>query len=113
MYINKQNFKSRIGIPIYKSLESILTSEWNNEFEKLRQNRMIQGWFRYGSIRFKSKKHDNIGSAIKRLQKYNETGNGEFLVDAANLCMIEFTQENHDDFHFESIDDGEHVEEVK
>lgn len=94
------------------SYEEIKKSQWNPKFEKLRLNRMILGFFRYGFITGNTKRYDNIGSAIKRLKKYQETGNSEFLVDAANLCMIEFTQENHENFHFESIDDGEHTKQI-
>lgn len=94
------------------SLDEIKHSQWNEEFEKLRMNRMVLGYFRYGPILGNIKKYKNIESAIKRLQKYQETGNGEYLVDAANLCMIEFTQENHTNFHFKSIDDGEHTETI-
>jgi hypothetical protein len=95
------------------SYEEIKKDQWNFKFEKLRLNRMILGFFRYGFIKGNSKKYDNIGSAIKRLEKYQETGNSEYLVDAANLCMIEFTQENHENFHFDSIDDGEHTKQIK
>lgn len=91
------------------SLQEIEKSQWNLKFEELRKNRMILGWFRYGFITGNKKKYANIESAILRLKKYQETGNSEFLVDAANLCMIEFTQENHPNFHFNSVDDGIHT----
>jgi len=95
------------------SLKEIQRSQWNPKFEILRLNRMVLGFFRYGFITGNKSKYDNINSAIRRLAKYQETGNSEFLVDAANLCMIEFTQENHKDFHFESVDDGEHTKEIE
>jgi len=91
------------------TLEEIEVRQSNPTFERLRTNRMVNGFFRYGDIKGNVKKYDNIGSAIRRLQKYQETGNGEHLVDAANLCMIEFTQQNHKRFHFESEDDVEHT----
>lgn len=94
------------------NLKEIEADRWNPKFEKLRKNRMILGWFRYGPIRGNKKKYANIDSAILRLKKYQETGNSEFLVDAANLCMIEFTQENHPNFHFETVDDGVHTKQI-
>lgn len=102
-----------VEIPSIPSLDELKKSQWNNKFEELRLNRMLLGFFRYGFMLGNTRKYDNIGSAIKRLQKYQETGNAEFLIDAANLCMIEFTQENHRNFHFKSIDDGEHTKLIK
>lgn len=95
------------------SYDEIKESQWNPLFEKLRLNRMVLGFFRYGLITGNKNKYANVDSAILRLQKYQETGNSEFLVDAANLCMIEFTQENHPKFHFDSIDDGIHTKQIK
>lgn len=105
---------SEVEVEKSKSLNinDIKKSQCNPKFEELRTNRMIMGFFRYGFVKKEKQKYDNIGSAIIRLQKYQKTGNSECLVDVANLCMIEFTQENHDDFHFNSVDDGEHTKEV-
>lgn len=95
------------------TLTEIKKSQWSERFEELRVNRMILGFFRYGPIKGNPKKYDIIGSAIKRLQAYQETGNGEYLVDSANMCMIEFMREQHPNYHFESVDDGDHAEEIK
>jgi hypothetical protein len=46
---------------------------------------------------------------LNRLHKFKETGNKEFLVDVANLCLIEFEECDHHNKNFKSIDDGEHV----
>lgn len=94
------------------TLEEIKETQSCPEFERLRENRMVMGFFRYGSIKKNVNKYDNIGSAIKRLQKYQESGNAEHLVDAANLCMIEFSQRNHGNFHFHGQDDAEHTNEL-
>lgn len=99
--------------PLQKSISELKELQWCVEFEELRKNRMVLGTFRYGDYKAPTaKKYDRIGSAIKRLQKYQETGNSEFLVDAANLCMIEFDVPNHKNAHFKSVDDGEHVKEI-
>ena len=115
----KNAWRWKCGLPdvepkakITKTLEEIKESQSNKEFEKLCENRMVLGYFRYGEIKGNKSKYDNIGSAIIRLNKYIETGNSEFLVDAVNLCMIEFTQENHPNFHFHSIDDGIHTKQI-
>lgn len=84
-----------------------------HEFELLRRNRLIQGWFRYRhDFNKPSGEFDAIESAIGRLKSYQKTGNQEYLVDAANLCAIEFalpTQEHH---YFESGHDGEHAQKL-
>ncbi len=76
------------------------------------KNRMMLGFFRYGPVKNNSVKYNNIESAIKRLRNYQSKGNQEDLVDTANLCLIEFIQENHPNTHFESVDDGEHTEQI-
>jgi hypothetical protein len=94
------------------SLEEIEIKQSNPRFEKLRTNRMVMGYFRYGEMFGNKKKYDNVGSAIKRLEEYQKTGNAEHLIDVANLCMIEFSQENHKRFHFDSQDDKIHTKEL-
>lgn len=73
------------------------------------RHRLIMGGLRYGRIHEEKPKYDRISSAISRLNKYSKTGNLEFLVDVANLCLLEFEEGNHPNKHFNSIDDGEHV----
>ena len=61
-------------------------------FEEYRKNRMIMGYFRYGSLQSQigRSKYDNVGSIEKRLSIYKNDHNREHLVDIANLAMIEF-----------------------
>lgn len=93
--------------------DELSKSEWSTEFERLMRNRFILGAYRYGKINHSGKvqktKYDRISSMLKRLEKYNETGNKEFLVDVANLCLLEFVECHHPNANFTSIDDGEHV----
>lgn len=94
-------------------LSQLQHSQWSIEFEQLMRNRLLIGRFRYGLMRKqKPNGYDNIGSALKRLKLYKETGNLEHLVDAANLCLVEFVTGQHPDKHFEAADDGEHVEKL-
>lgn len=88
----------------------IYKSNWSHPFINYMKNRMVQGYFRYGSMR-KNKKGllDCIGSMKKRLALYEKTGNDEILVDIANIAMVEFVNGSHPKKHFKSIDDGTHT----
>ena len=95
------------------SIESIRASNWCPEFEELRRNRMIMGYFRYGPLRDQPRgKYNNVASIRKRLDNYEIDGNLEHLVDAANICMVEFVTSGHPERHFRSVDDGDHTEEA-
>ena len=92
------------------SYEGLKESEWSEDFEKLMRSRLIIGALRYGKIGAANKpQYDRVSSMIKRLSKYQETGNKEFLVDVANICLLEFVECNHPNQHFHAIDDGEHT----
>lgn len=96
------------------SLEKLRKTQWSKEFEELMRNRLLMGYFRYGPLeKQRPQQYDNIGSAIRRLNLYLETGNQEHLVDAANLCLVEFVIPSHKKAHFESTDDGEHVKPLR
>lgn len=94
----------------FTSIKDLEESQWCPSFFRLLKNRMILGSFRYGKLRSQkasSIKYDNIASVFKRLNLYKRTGNDEFLVDSANLLMIEFMIGTHPNKHFKSIDDGD------
>ena len=96
------------------SYEELKKTEWSEEFERLMRNRLIIGALRYGRIGATNKpQYDRVNSMIKRLTKYQETGNKEFLVDVANICLLEFVECNHPNQHFHAIDDGQHTEILK
>src|ERR1035437_4272841 len=91
-------------------IDELKASEWSPEFETLMRHRLVMGSLRYGKLGAKGKPtYDRTSSIIKRLESYKETGNKEFLVDCANLCLCEFVECRHPKAHFASIDDGEHV----
>lgn len=84
-------------------------------FVALMHNRLLVGGFRYGVNRLKNqRRYNNIRSAQERLELYLETGNQEHLVDAANLCAVEFTYPDcHPNPHFEATDDTTtHTQEI-
>lgn len=98
-----------VNVP--KDLKMLMATQWNYEFERLAQNRMIMGRFRYGNMKGqKAGAYDNVESMIRRLREYQRTGNLEHLVDVRNICMIEFTNPGHPDAHFTASDDGIHTE---
>ena len=79
------------------------------------RNRLIMGAFRYELMECKRKdfRYDLAAEAKVRIDRFIETGNTEHLVDAANMCMLEFEFSNHPNKHYASIDDGEHAERIK
>lgn len=93
-------------------LENLRQTEWCPAFERLMRNRLLMAVYRYGRLWDMNRpRHKNIESTIKRLQSYLETGNQEHLIDAANLCMVEYTRPgSHPQPHLAAIDDGMHVE---
>ena len=107
----------KCGLPeierkIYKTgrikLEELEKSEWSDEFELLMRNRLLFGAFRYGLFKNAEPNIELIKDVIRRIKEYIKTGNQEFLVDAANLCMCEFITPSVSNAHFLSIDDGKH-----
>jgi len=80
------------------------------QFETYARNRMGFGWYRYRHNFHDGEppRFDAVASAIDRLRRYRADGNQEHLIDAANLCKIEFAKPSHPAPHFTPIDDGEH-----
>ncbi len=88
-------------------------AQWSPEFEQLMRNRLIVGSLRYGSLGAKGKpSYRCTESIIKRIRKYDETGNLEMLVDVANLALIEYVESRHPLRHFgdAAAENEEHVD---
>lgn len=102
---------TRLKFNKYVTLDSLKRTEWNVTFITLMQNRLIMGAFRYGRINNFEEKLDYsyVKEAKKRLRLYELTGNKEFLVDASNMCLLEFSENKHPNSKLEIIDDGEHA----
>ena len=93
------------------SIDELRKTEWSHDFEDLQRHRLIMGALRYGRLNAPNKPDwDRPPDIIRRIQAYQKTGNLEFLVDAANLCMLEFEEGKHPDRHFISHDDSQHTE---
>jgi hypothetical protein len=91
------------------SREEILQTEYSQLFDNIRKNMMVMSFYKYGAVgeNYKAEKTiDAIGSLEKRLQKYKETGNTEFLADIANFAMIEFMYPQHQKAFYKSTDSG-------
>ncbi len=91
------------------STDDILETEYSEAFDCIRKNMMVMSYYKYGSLKenYKQEKTlDAIGNLDKRLQKYKETGNTEFLADLANFAMIEFMYPQHKAAYYKSTDSG-------
>lgn len=93
-----------------ETLDSLNETEWSKEFETHQRNRLIMGRFRYGLFnRTTETNYNRTKDSIRRIKEYEKTGNLEYLVDAANMLMIEYEHSSHPNKHFEATDDGQHA----
>ncbi|WP_341877609.1 hypothetical protein [Defluviitalea saccharophila] len=87
-------------------MSDILRTEYSDQFDQLRKNRMIVSFHKYGPV--KSNYGEHLVSAIdnleKRLELYKQTGNTEYLLDVANFAMIEYMYPQHEKAHFKGTD---------
>ena len=90
-------------------LDEILAQEFSEEFVNGMRNRIIHGYMRYGPASYNATTVDLPKAAKDRIEKYLETGNTEWLVDAANMVMLEFMYPQHRGAHFHA--DGDESEE--
>lgn len=67
-------------------------------------NRMLVSYHRYGAVADSFGKIDNPASAWQRMAKYHQTGNSEFLIDAANFLMMEFMKAGPEAFQAQDHD---------
>lgn len=94
-----------------RGLETLREAEWSPELEGLVRARMVMGSYRYGPLRrANGRNYDRVGSAIKRLRAYQQTGNLEHLADVVGLMIAEFELGGHPLRHFSAADDAEHAE---
>lgn len=87
--------------------EEIMKTEFSEQFVRYMKNRMEVSYHKYGALaEAYPHKVDAIGSMAERMRMYAETGNSEWLVDAANFLMIEFMYPRHPTAHFVGTDDA-------
>lgn len=70
--------------------EQIYAHEFSAHFVELMRNRMLQSFFKYGPVAETKGRVDKLTCCAERVKRYRETGNKEWLVDAANFLMMEF-----------------------
>jgi hypothetical protein len=72
--------------------DSVPLDQIDVEFLQGMLNRMAFGFHNYGHMR----RHEKVPHSLKnvriRLREYRRTRNTEFLMDAANFCMMEFVR---------------------
>ena len=86
-------------------LDKVPTTEFSVPFVQGMVDRMNMSFFKYGAVaEAYPTKVDAIASLRKRLDKYEETGNTEWLMDVGNFAMIEYMHPRHKNAHFESTD---------
>lgn len=90
--------------------DQILATEYCERFDQIRKNMMVMSFYKYGPLSENYKTHktiDAIASMKKRIEKFEETGNLEFLADIANFAMIEFMCPQHPNAHYTPTDSVE------
>lgn len=83
-----------------------LPKEYSDRFDELRQNRVDLSFHKYGTAA------DNFGMRLVNaleshdlcIKKYKETGNTEYLCDAANYLMFEFMYPQKEGAYFKATD---------
>lgn len=92
-----------------KAIEDILKTEYSERFDRIRKDMMVMSYYKYGPMKENYEKFkcmDALGNIEKRIQKYKETGNTEFLADVANFAMIEFMYPSIDGAKYTPTDSG-------
>lgn len=89
-------------------LDAAPESEFSVRFVQGMADRMAMSYYKYGRVaEAYPRKVDAIGSLKIRLEKYEQTGNTEFLMDLANFAMIEFMHPRHEKAHYKATDSSE------
>lgn len=83
------------------------TSEYSETFLKGMVNRMAVSHHKYGFVAESMPGMDAIVNVQKRISMYEETGNTEWPIDAANFLMMEFMHPKHEAAHFRGTDSHE------
>jgi hypothetical protein len=94
---------------VLKRSPNIPDEEVQPEFLQGMVNRRMQGYLKYGSLFTASAKTRSayVENIDVRVKKYLETGNTEWLMDAAVFAWLEFTTPSHEKAHFRATGDSE------
>lgn len=91
----------------------ILKTEYSEEFDTMRKNRVQVSCMKYGHARdnFGSGRVDAIGSLELCLEKFKKTKNTEYLLDVANYAMFRYMYPMPGEY-FKATDSSESAETV-
>ena len=108
-------YYSICGVPVNTNkmpdLDELIITETNERFIQLMKNRLVMDAFRYGRMKDKEKGEYKLLESLKRkVSMYQQTGNLEYLVDASNYLLLEFTFPHVDNPHFSATDDVDHCD---
>lgn len=83
-----------------------MPKEYSDKFDELRQNRVELSFLKYGTAadNFGMKLVNALESHDMCIKKYIETGNTEYLCDAANYLMFEFMYPQKDGAYFKATE---------
>ena len=86
-----------------------MPKEYSDKFDELRQNRVALSFHKYGTAadNFGMKLVNALESHDMCIKKYKETGNTEYLCDAANYLMFEYMYPQREGAYFKATDSGE------
>ena len=85
---------------------SVMPKEYSDRFDELRQNRVELSFHKYGTAadNFGMKLVNALESHDMCVKKYLETGNTEYLCDAANYLMFEFMYPQKEGAYFKATE---------
>lgn len=86
-------------------IPNITPPQWDAKFMQGMIDRMAVSFHKYGDVA--DSKQDLEANVERRIAKYRLTGNTEWLIDAANFCMIEFMRPTEEEAHFRPTDSHE------
>jgi hypothetical protein len=90
---------------VIELIEGVPATEFSDVFVKGMADRMSVSYFKYGPVaEAYPSRVDAIATLRGCLEKYERTGNTEYLMDAANYAMIEFLRPRHPKAHFKASD---------
>lgn len=76
--------------PSTDHIDLALKKNFSEDFVQKMRNRVATSSFKYGNWDQNDKNTHFLATAMLEIISYLETGNTEYLVDAANYCMAEF-----------------------
>lgn len=86
-----------------------MKEEYSDRFDQLRRNRVETSYYKYGPARsnFATGNVQAIPTMQKCIDKYNATGNTEYLLGAENYLMFEFMYPQVPGAYFKATDSRE------